>query len=194
MSGRKRNTSDASVLTAAINITEREGLPNLNIIRLAEELEMRPASLYNHIKGIDEVKANVARYALGEMDKVMRDSAIGRSRGDALLGIANAVRDFAVKRPELYSAVNLFSAVSPDEYKKMLELHSNVIHQILDAYISDRDVRTQFILAFRSGLHGFVSLEVIGAFGDRTDTDEHFRKMIVHLIKLLEGTDDGKGN
>jgi len=52
--------------------------------------------------------------------------------------------------------------------------------------------RRHFILALRSGLHGFVSLEAIGMFGTKADTDESFRKMILHLIKMLRGIDDGQ--
>ena len=66
----------------------------------------------------------------------------------------------------------------------------NVMHQILDTYNLDDNARTHFVHAFRSCLHGFVSLESVGAFGDNVDLDESFRKMTVHFIKMLEGDND----
>jgi AcrR family transcriptional regulator len=192
MSGKTRTVTVESVLIAAVRITEAHGLPNLNIQQLAVELGIKPASLYNHIKGIDEVKANVAKYGIGELEKVMRDAAVGYAREEAILRIALAARDFAAARPGLYSAVNLYSLVSAADYKKMMSTHMNVMHQILDTYNLDSDIKRNFLIAYRSGLHGFVSLEAVGAFGDNMNTDEIFKKMMVHLIKMLEETDNGK--
>jgi len=191
MSGKVRTVTCDSVLTAAVRITEQQGLSNLNIQQLASELGIKPASLYNHTKGINELKADVVRYALGELDKVMRNAAIGYAREEALLRIACATRDFGIEHLGLYNAINLFSVVSPSEYKDTLGLHSNVLHQILDTYQLDDKIKTSFILAFRSSLHGFVSLEAIGAFGDSLDRDESFQKLIEHTIKMLPGADDG---
>ena len=194
MSGRTRTVTSESVLAAAVRITEKQGLSNLNIHQLAAELGLKPASLYNHIKGINEVKVNVSKYAINELNKVTRDAAIGYAHEEALFRIACALRNFAAKCPELYNAINLFSTTSPEEYKKMLGLHLNVLHQILDTYKLDDDVKTHFLHAFRSALHGFASLEAVGAFGDNADMDESFRRMTVHLIKMLEGTANDKKN
>ena len=192
MPGKTRTVTNEAVLAAAVGITERQGLSNLSIQQLAAELGVKPPSLYNHIKGIDEVKANIAKFAINEMDKVMRDAAIGYAREEALLRVACAARDFAINRMELYNAMNLYSAVAPNEYRKTMGLHMNILHQILDTYRLNDEVRIPFIHAFRSGLHGFVSLEAVGAFGDNTEINESFKKMIIHLIKMLEETNNGK--
>jgi len=194
MSGKTRTVTDKSVLEAAMRITEKRGLSNLNIQHLAAELGLKAPSLYNHIKGIDEVKAMVAVSAINYMEKLMREAAIGYAREEALFRVACAVRDFAAGHPELYKAVNLFPMLSPGEYRKILGLHMNVLHRILDTYKLGNNARTQFILAFRSGLHGFVLLEAVGAFGDNSSLDESFKKMIKHLIKMLESKGNGKKN
>ena len=173
-----------------MRITEAGGLSTLNIHTLSAELDIKPASLYNHIKGIDEVKADVARYALTEMDKLTRDAAVVYAGEEALLRIAVARRDFAENRAEIYGALTLYSVLQPSEYKKMSGLHKNVVHQILDTYSLDDKVNRDFIIAFRSCLHGFVALKSIIAFGDSAGTDETFKNMMIHIIKMLEVKND----
>ena len=191
MSGKTRTVTAESALAAAIAITETQGLANLSIQSLAAELGIKPASLYNHIKGIDEVKVCVARYAVEELNNGMRDAAVGYAREEALFRIAAAFRDFALRRPELYNALNLCAAVSPEAYRELLrDNRLNAAHQILNTYHLDDGEKAHFLRAFRSGLHGFISLEAIGAFGDGVDTDESFTKMTAHLIKMLEGTNE----
>ena len=129
MSGKTRTTTSESVLAAAVRITEKHGLSHLNIQRLAAELGLKPASLYNHIKGINEVKVSVLRHAIRELDNVTRDAAIGYAHEEALFRIACALRDFAATHPELYKAINFFAVVS-DQCQQFKVFHQEITFQL----------------------------------------------------------------
>ena len=193
MTVKTRTVTSKVVFDAAVRITEEKGISHLNVQSLSSELGLKPASLYNHIENIDEAKAAVAKHALSELDETIRNAAIGYSHEKALLRVAHAARKFAAENPELYNASQLFSIISPTEYKEILGLHSNVVHQILDTYELDEKAKINFIIALRSALHGFISLEAIGAFGGISNTDIIFDNMINHNIKMLvEVNDDNR--
>jgi AcrR family transcriptional regulator len=182
---KKRVLTSDIVMAAAVEIAEKKGLLHLRMQELAATLNVKPASLYNHISGIDEVRSRVAQIVLKKLEEAIRDVAVGYSREDALRKIATAYRQFAITRPELYKAF-ISSANFDDagiEEAKMSVVR--VFHQVLEAYELSHKTKIHFTRCFRSCLHGFVSLESIGFFKDDVNIDESFDTMIESLLVLL---------
>jgi AcrR family transcriptional regulator len=73
------------VLSAAVELADRDGIDALSMRRLAKELGVEAMSLYNHVKNKDEILAGIIDLALAEIDlpeadgdwkAAMRQSAI----------------------------------------------------------------------------------------------------------------------
>ena len=77
---KKRNLSAAVIFDTAAKLTEAEGLNGLTIGRLAKELNVKPASLYNHIDGFEDVRRHLAGLAIRELNDAFLQAAAGRSR------------------------------------------------------------------------------------------------------------------
>ncbi|MDR3336898.1 MAG: TetR/AcrR family transcriptional regulator [Treponema sp.] len=183
---KKRVLTSDIVIAAAVEIAEKKGLSQLRMQELAATLNVKPASLYNHIGGIDEVRSYVAQIVLKKLEEVIRDVAVGYSREDALRKIANAYRRFVVTRPELYKAFFISSANFDDagiEEAKMSVVR--VFQQVLEPYQLSHKTKIHFTRCFRSCLHGFVSLESAGFFKDKVSIDESFDAMLESLLALL---------
>jgi AcrR family transcriptional regulator len=132
-----------SALAAAVAITEEQGLANLSIHSLAAELGIKLASLYNHIIGIDEV--NVAGYAAGKLNNVIRDAAVVLTSEYKELMSSYHLN-------VVHQIVDIYRL--DDEKKRISCVHSEVACTVL----------------FRL----FISLEVIGAFGGSAYIDDNF--------------------
>ncbi|GHV45989.1 TetR family transcriptional regulator [Spirochaetia bacterium] len=174
-----------TVLTAAVKIVEKQGFSQLTIQELASSLQVKPASLYNHISGIHETRIHLARYALEKMEAGLRDTAVGYSREEALKKIAFAYRHFGLKHPELYKA---FINSANIEDKKIGEAKQSVVrvfHQVLEPYSLDYEAKVHFTRCFRSSLHGFVSLETAGFFKNSVDSNTSFEMLVENNLALL---------
>src|SRR5438128_11655467 len=89
----------ATVVEAAAKLVDEEGLEQLSLGRLAERLGVRTPSLYNHVAGLPGLKRDLALYCLRDLlDRIQR-ATIGKSRGEAILALADAYRAYARQMP-----------------------------------------------------------------------------------------------
>lgn len=56
--------TETVIKTAAI-LVEENGCENLTLHKLADQLNIKPASLYTHIKGIDELYISLGNLEIG---------------------------------------------------------------------------------------------------------------------------------
>ena len=69
--------TETVVKTAALLI-EENGYESLTLHKLASKLNVKPASLYTHIQGIDELYVSLADMALKQLSSMMLDAAKGK--------------------------------------------------------------------------------------------------------------------
>lgn len=194
-SGSRRGLDEAAVLGAAAELVDAEGWDALSLARLSETLGVRTPSLYNHVAGLDGVRNGLALRGLVELRDRMARSAIGRSGAEALLAIADAYRRFAKEHPGLYTAG--LRAPAPDN-APLIQAATDIlaiIHAVLAPYSLDETAEIHAIRAFRSLVHGFVSLELAGGFEMPYDLDESYHTLVRLLILGLERQDrqDSRG-
>ena len=74
----------AAVIQAASDIADEKGLNNVSLKVVAEKLNIRTPSLYNHIDNLDDLLREVAHTGMRAMNQRMTQAAIGKS-GDAAI-------------------------------------------------------------------------------------------------------------
>lgn len=188
MEGKKRNLTGDAVLSAVVEIAEKQGLESLSIRDLAEKLGVKPPSLYNHINGLDDARRKLARLALEKLEAALRDAALGYTRTDALRKIAHAYRRFAQCHPELYKAFIACSSFDDAGIGEAKQAIARTFYQVLEPYQLDHETKIHFARCFRSALHGFVSLESAGFFKNGVDVEKSFETLIeTSLAPLIQG-------
>jgi AcrR family transcriptional regulator len=174
----KRNLTQSAIIAAATQITERDGLDALTVNSLAAGLGIKPPSLYNHVRGAEELKRLLAESVLARIGDAVKTAAVGRSEETALREIAAAYRRFAGEKPELYRVFLSAPALSV----AALGAVGETLFQVLAAL--DERERLNFTRFFHASLHGFVSLENAGFFTlEPSRADESFEAMVEMLIK-----------
>lgn len=171
----------AAVVSAAVALADTEGLHEVALGRVADDLGVQASALYNHIDGVDALRHEVAVQALANLSSTLRDAAVARAGEDALVSVANAYRAFAMANPGQYASTLLPPADAEDQLRSDNWTITELFVQILAAFDIEGDHAVHTARALRSAIHGFVALETVDAFGQPQPTDASFE----HLIELI---------
>ena len=173
------------VKTAAL-LVEENGYESLTLHKLASKLNVKPASLYTHIKGIDELYVFLANMALKQLSAMMLDAAEGKKRGDALRAVSVAYSNYVRQNPEMYEMIMKIPHSNSEELIKTGRIVKSVLFKILSQYTADNSKIIFYSRYYHSILHGFVSLDRAGFFDDKFSTDVSLLNLVDKFIEQLE--------
>ena len=181
----RKGLNNEAVIAAALEMVEQKGYRNFSMRELAAALGVQPASLYNHVAGIEEVRAAVGMYGIDMLARALAEAAEHQSPGAALAAMADAYRAFAHKNPELYQAIIEVQASDNTVLKSALHKIVDPLVQVIGTTVSCPDEVIHLQRLFRSTLHGFVSLERDGYLvTGEVAADESFRFIVQWLVLL----------
>lgn len=177
-----------AVVRAAAKIADDEGWDALTLARLAKKLRVRPPSLYNHVGGLEGLRRELKLLALRDLNAALARATIGKSRDDAVRGLAAAYRAFVKQHPGTYAATMV---AAPRNDRAVDAAAGQVVETclaVLGGYGLDRRAGLHAIRAVRSAVHGFAELEIAGGFGIPLDVDRSFNWLVSALLKGLSGS------
>ena len=191
--------SRTRVVDEAAELADEVGLEGLTLAALAERLGVRQPSLYKHLDSLAGLRRSISLQAKGELGDVLLRAAVGRSGADAITVMAGAYREWALKHPARYTAAQWIAGPEDEEDTAASLGAIQVISDVLTAYELRGDDAIDAIRAFRSTLHGFVSLEAAGSFGLDRDLDRSFDRLVRGFVITLtdwaetdRGVSDGR--
>jgi len=135
---------------------------------------VRPPSLYNHVKGLGDLRAAVALSGIVALGDRMTRAAVGRAGDEALFAIGRAYREFARDFPGRYMASIRWMVPGNPQHDAQVGRAVEVVTQVLASYGLHGHAALHATRVLRSGLHGFVSLEGMGGFALELDQDASF--------------------
>ena len=174
-----------AVVRAAAKIADDHGWDALTLARVAKKLRIRSPSLYNHVGGLEGLRRELKLLALRDLNTALSRATIGKSRDDAIRGLATAYRAFVKRHPGTYAATMV---AAPKNDPAMEAAASNIVETILSVlsgYGLDRREGIHAIRALRSTVHGFAALEIAGGFGIPLDVDKSFEWLVSALLAGL---------
>ncbi|MEU7900339.1 TetR-like C-terminal domain-containing protein [Nonomuraea sp. NPDC049152] len=178
-------TTDRVALAAA-DLADEIGFDKVTISALARGFGVKDASLYSHVRNLQDLRTKVAMIAAQDMADRIGPSVAGRAGKDALVAFAHAYRDFALAHPGRYAAGQI--QLEP-ELVAQSQAHQRVLatcDALLRGYgLAEPDL-TDAVRVLRSAFHGFVSLEAIGGFGHPRDVGTSWERAIDALHVMLE--------
>lgn len=169
----------------AARLADERGLASVTLANLAERLNVRPPSLYNHIDGSDELHHQLSLFALQALGNTLARAAIGLNGAAGLLAIANAYRAFAKRHPGMYDATLRAPRPGDTALQNIAQELLDVVRAVLVPFGLDEERTIHVIRGFRSIVHGFVSLEAAGGFGLPQSIDESFHVILTSFIAGL---------
>jgi AcrR family transcriptional regulator len=171
---------------AAADLADEVGFENVTLSALARHFGVKDASLYSHVRNLQELRTRVALLAGGEMIDRIAVAVAGRAGKDALAAFAGAYREYALERPGRYAATQIRVDQALVADSPGLRRTTEITYGMLRAYGLEEPDLTDAVRLLRSTFHGYCALEASGGFGAPRDVQESWKRAIDALHVLLQ--------
>jgi AcrR family transcriptional regulator len=168
----------AVVVAGASELADESGFAALTLAALAARLGVALPSLYKHVHSLDDLRRRMSVQALRELTDVVSRATVGRSRGDALRGLAGAYWEYAHAHPGRYAATLRAPSETDGEAVAVATALLHVVYAVLGGYGITDDDAIDATRTLRAVLHGYVALESAGGFGIPRDVRRSFDRAI----------------
>ncbi|GGP61032.1 TetR/AcrR family transcriptional regulator [Streptomyces abikoensis] len=176
----------AKLTAAAAVMADEQGLEKVTVSALARQFGVKDASLYSHVKNLRELVVRVALLSAEEVADRIAVAVAGRAGKDALVAFADAYRDYALEHPGRYAATQ--RQFTPEEIGDSAGFRRNIelTYGMLRAYGLTEPDLTDAGRLLRSTFHGYIHLELSGAFGHSRPVGSSWERALDALHMVLE--------
>jgi AcrR family transcriptional regulator len=188
----RSNLTKEIVVQAAADLLNSDGPDALSLNRLAEKLDIRTPSLYNHVDGLPGLMQELSILNARNLANRLSDAAIGQSGPALVMSVMQAYRSYIKEFPSLYLSTLRVSGMQEqiDPALEREEARSlKVALAVMDSFGLQGEEALHAVRALRSLAHGFATLEVNGGFGMPLDLNESFARLVDLLIAGLQKQD-----
>ncbi|MFD8638395.1 TetR/AcrR family transcriptional regulator [Streptomyces sp. NPDC059533] len=176
------------VAIAGAELADEVGLDQVTMSQVARRLGVKDASLYTHVRGLEDLRGRIALLAADEKTIRIAEATSGLAGKDALVAYADAWREYAHAHPGRYTAtqtpIRIDPALAADAPgpRRAVEL----TYGMLRGYgLAEPDL-TDAVRLLRSTFHGFVALEAAGGFAHERTPQQTWVRALDALHALLE--------
>ncbi|MCA9961748.1 MAG: WHG domain-containing protein [Anaerolineales bacterium] len=169
---------DVVIEQAAALANEAGSVTAVSLATLAQALQIRPPSLYNHVASLEDLHRGLALLGLRQLIVELRQASLGLVGREAILATASAYRRFVHAQPGIYPLT--VRAPEPEE-TEATALSQELVQMLLLMMASlglQGDDAIHAIRGLRAILHGFTSLETAAAYKIPLDQDESFYRLL----------------
>ncbi|MFF7352610.1 MULTISPECIES: TetR/AcrR family transcriptional regulator [Streptomyces] len=174
------------LVSAAAELADETGFPSVTLSALARRFGVKDASLYSHVRGLEDLRTRLALYAGGELIDRIAPAVAGRAGRDALAAFAGAYRAYALEHPGRYAATQIRIDQSLIADSPAMRRTAEITYGMLRAYGLDEPDLTDAVRLLRSTFHGYCALESAGGFGAGRDVQASWDKAVDALHLALE--------
>ncbi|MQY38604.1 hypothetical protein SRB17_66170 [Streptomyces sp. RB17] len=174
------------LVAAAAELADEAGLANVTLSALARRFGVKDASLYSHVRGLEDLRTRLALYAGGELIDRIAPAVAGHAGKDALAAFAGAYRSYALEHPGRYAATQIRLDQSLVAGSPAMRRTAEITYGMLRAYGLDEPDLTDAVRLLRSTFHGYCALESSGGFGADRDVQASWDKAVNALHLALE--------
>ncbi|MGW2833225.1 TetR/AcrR family transcriptional regulator [Streptomyces sp. NPDC001286] len=178
--------SPERITAAAADLADEVGFENITLSALARHFGVKDASLYSHVRSLQDLRTRMALLAGGELIDRIATAVAGRAGKDALAAFAGAYREFALEHPGRYAATQIRIDQSLVADSPELRRTAEITYGMLRAYGLEEPDLTDAVRLLRSTFHGYCALEASGGFGAPRDVRRSWEKAVDALHIALE--------
>ncbi|APE26008.1 MULTISPECIES: TetR/AcrR family transcriptional regulator [Streptomyces] len=176
------------VTIAGAELADEVGLDQVTMSQVARRLGVKDASLYTHVRGLEDLRGRIALLAADEKTIRIAEATSGRAGKDALVAFANAWREYAHEHPGRYMATQTAIRIDPELAATAAGPRRAVdlTYGVLRGYELTEPDLTDAVRLLRSTFHGFVALEAAGGFAHERSPQQSWVRALDALHTLLE--------
>ncbi|MFF7467538.1 WHG domain-containing protein [Streptomyces sp. NPDC008092] len=175
------------LVAAAAELADEAGFEQVSLSALARRFGVRDASLYAHVRSLQDLRHRLALLAGGEMIDRIAVAVAGRSGRDALAAYADAYRAYALAHPGRYAATQIRidpALVAPGN--PAMRRTVEITYGMLRGYGLNEPDLTDAVRLLRATFHGYCALEATGGFNAPREVRASWERAIDALHIALE--------
>ncbi len=176
--------SNEFIIETSAILCNKVGLKNLSLKMIAEELNIKSPSLYNHFSSLDDIKKSIMIYGWKQIENTMIYSIAGVTGYEALKNMCYAFYDYATSNKGIFEAMLWYNKYKDEESIKATKRLYEAMFKIAKSLNFSEDDTRHSIRAIRSFLEGFVLLVNNDSFGNPISIKESFD---ISLEIIIEG-------
>lgn len=184
----RKGLTQEKIIDEAIYLIKERGYKEFSMRTLAEQLDVKPASMYNHFKSLEDVVIAVG-LKIYERFNAVQEEAINnaRTRKEAVMALALAYRQFAFENPELYKVIRVLPKLGGEQLTEIVQEWIKPMKQVMSLYHIDNEKQMHWQRIYRATITGFLSNEISGQFvWNPVSPEESYRLAIMNIIAALE--------
>ena len=174
------------IVAAAADLADEAGFENVTVSALARHFGVKDASLYSHVRNLQDLRTRIALLAGAEMIDDIAAAVAGRAGKEALAAFAGAYRGYAHRHPGRYAATQIRIDQSLIADSPAMRRTAEITYGMLRAYGLDEPDLTDAVRLRRSTFHCYCALEATGGFGAPRDVEASWDKAVDALHVALE--------
>jgi AcrR family transcriptional regulator len=183
MGGKRRWLNRELVIGRAVEMADEMGsVTAVSLTALAESLDIRVPSLYNHVSSLEDLQHGMAIAGARLLLNELRQATTGLVGRPSLEAMARAYRQFAQTHPGIYPLT--IRAPEPDD-QELGALAQELLQMLLLVWATvglTGDEALHAVRGFRALLHGFTALETAEGYRMPLDRDESFRRLVAAYL------------
>lgn len=161
-----------SILQAAMALIEEKGIAQFSMGELAKRLNVKPASLYNHVDSLHDLLEQIGLTAISRLTEAENQAIQGKQKDEALFSLAEAYRFFAREHAQLYRLILGLSKLDSQILEKGAGDIVQPILYVLSTYGLREHQQYHWQRVLRGVMVGFAVHEHAGGFS-RFPVDEN---------------------
>lgn len=179
-------TSFESIIDAGRSLLESRGLDGLTMNAVASAVGVKTPSLYKHVASRGDLIRGIAESVIDDLTVALGSAPRGGDARQDVVSLANSIREFARGNPAGYGLI--FSAL-PEEMRPDTDrlLRSSAAVLRTAGALAGEDKKLEAARTLTAWAHGFVTMELAGAFRLGGDIDKAFDYGARRLADALAG-------
>lgn len=184
----KKGINREKILSVSETLLKNKGEEKLSLREIAAALEVKPASLYNHISGIGEIHEHLAVTASNKLCERLKRAVSGKTPDEAFIAGGKAYRKFAESEPEFYKVL-IHSRNSKNKTVVRCNAQSfTPLREVIKSYGGTPEQNAHFLRAFRSFMHGFTEISHNGFMQKGpVSKDLTYETVLYEFLNVLRG-------
>lgn len=173
------------IIRKAAELANEIGLDRVTLKLLASNLNIKPPSLYNHIKGLEDLQKEVMLYGWKQLEERVVEAAVCVTGYDALEAMGRTFYKYATENPGIFNAMLWYNKFQSDETQNATRRIFSVIYKIFSTLNISQENCDHLIRTYRAFLEGYILLVNNNAFGHPLSIEDSFE---ISLQVLIAGT------
>lgn len=150
----------AAVIQVASEIADENGLNNVSLKIVAEKLNIRTPSLYNHIASLDDLLQAVAHNGMKTMNDRMTQAAVGNAGDTSIKSVSVAYLQFMIEHPGVYEIIQWATWHGNEETAKIFDDYKSLLTTLILSCGFKEQVTDEILNLIMGILHGYTTLQL----------------------------------